>query len=71
MMDKITFQSQRSVLKKDINCYSVASIYDGKFCITPLHDSVCFLPTYEHIEKSRRVKAGTKAATEGKIHFNL
>ncbi|XP_065213106.1 DNA-directed RNA polymerase III subunit RPC5 isoform X2 [Planococcus citri] len=61
LLDRITFQSQRSVLKKDITCYSIATIYDGKFCITPLHDAVSFLPTYEHVEKSKKSKTGSKS----------
>lgn len=56
LLDKITQQSQRSVLKKDIPCYSIATMYKGKFCVSPLHDAVSFLPTYNHIEGQKKKK---------------
>lgn len=58
-------------MKKDIACYSIATIYDGKFCITPLHDAVSFLPTYEHVEKSKKSKASNKSFIDGKYNFYL
>lgn len=63
LMDKITYQSERNILKKDLKGYSVASFYNGKFCITPLHDSTSFLPTYEHmehVERSKKLKSTSK-----------
>lgn len=54
LLSHLTLHSQRSILKTDINCYSVACLYDGKFCISSLHDSLSFLPTYEHKEQTKK-----------------
>lgn len=62
-MDRITLQSQRSILQKDIASYSVASLSEGKLCISPLHDSFSFLPNYQHIEQNKKLKGGPKISS--------
>ncbi|KAK7601655.1 hypothetical protein V9T40_009096 [Parthenolecanium corni] len=62
-LDRITLQSQRSILQKDIASYSVASLSEGKLCISPLHDSFSFLPNYQHIEQNKKLKGGPKISS--------
>jgi len=70
-LDRITLQSQRSILEKDIASYSVACLCDGKLCISPIHDSISFLPSYQHVEQSKKLKGGTKnSSNAGKTYLN-
>ena len=57
LLDRLTLRSERSILKKDKNCYSVAGVFDGKFCISPLEESHSFLPTHEHRENAKKASA--------------
>lgn len=65
-LDRITLQSQRSILQKDVASYSVISLSDGKLCISPLHDSFSFLPNYQHVENVKKFKGANKNSANGK-----
>lgn len=66
LLEKLTLRSQRSILKKDIHCYSVAGVYDGKFCISSLQDAHSFSPSHEHKEKVK--KSNTEVINSGKFN---
>lgn len=69
LLDKITLQSQHCVSKKDLTSYSVACLYDGKFCISSLRDSVSFLPIFDHVEKNNVKVKSRNISTDSKLIF--